>query len=99
MKERIVRVETIRSHMMCECGGEFVCKDDAAEIFAVIFSNLNENGYTHTCTKCGKQETFEIRYPKTIELEIPIKLKKDKQNNFYTFTDVSQTSGEGETTI
>ena len=51
-------VKTYRIHAMCDCGGEF--KVTNADLFNMMF--LNE-GYRHTCDKCGKVMILSEYYP------------------------------------
>ena len=68
MTDKLVRVETIRRHKMCDCGGEFKYDDNNAitDIFGAFFSATDAQ-FVHKCDKCGKEETFDVMYPKTID--------------------------------
>ena len=87
MTEKLVRVETIRSHKMCNCGGEFKYNNDNAitDIFGSFFSSTATK-FLHKCDKCGAEETFDVMYPKTVELEIPVELRKTKDGIIYSVT-------------
>ena len=57
-------VKTYRVYAMCDCGGEFKVTD--ADLFNMMF--LNE-GYRHTCDKCGKVMILSEYYPVEIKEE------------------------------
>ena len=87
MTDRLVRVETIRNHKMCECGGELKYNNENVinDLFGSFFKT-QETTFIHKCDKCGREETFEAMYPKTIELEIPVELRRNTDGVIYAVT-------------
>ena len=87
-KEKLMRVETICSHRMCDCGGEFKYNNDNVmmDILDSLLSSTTSK-YVHKCNKCGAEESFDVMYPKTIELEIPVELRKTKDGVIYSVTE------------
>lgn len=57
-------IKTYKVHMMCDCGGEY--KMSESDLFNMMF--LNE-GYRHTCDKCGKVMILSEYYPREVRGE------------------------------
>lgn len=85
MIEKCERIQTVRAHAICECGGEFKYNNDnvITDLFGSFFKTT-ECKFLHKCDKCGKEESFDIMYPKTIELTVPVQLVKDATGAVYT---------------
>ena len=85
MIEKCERIQTVRARAICECGGEFKYDNDNAitDLFGSFFKTT-ECKFLHKCNKCEKEESFDIMYPKTIELTVPVQLVKDATGAVYT---------------
>ena len=85
MIEKCERVQTVRARAICECGGEFKYDNDnvITDLFGSFFKTTDCK-FLHKCNKCGKEESFDIMYPKTIELTVPVQLVKDATGAVYT---------------
>lgn len=85
MIEKCERVQTVRARAICECGGEFKYDNDnvITDLFGSFFKTTDCK-FLHKCNKCGKEESFDIMYPKTIELTVPVQLVKDATGAIYT---------------
>lgn len=85
MIEKCERIETIKARAICECGGEFKYNNENAltDIFGSFFKSTDCK-FLHKCSKCEKEELFDIMYPKTIELTVPVQLVKDATRAVYT---------------
>ena len=85
MIEKCERIQTIRARAICECGGEFKYDNDnvITDLFGSFFKTTDCK-FLHKCNKCGKEESFDIMYPKTIELTVPVQLVKDATGAVYT---------------
>ena len=85
MIEKWERVQTVRARAICECGGEFKYDNDnvITDLFGSFFKTTDCK-FLHKCNKCGKEESFDIMYPKTIELTVPVQLVKDATGAVYT---------------
>lgn len=85
MIEKCERIQTVRARAICECGGEFKYDNDnvITDLFGSFFKTT-ECKFLHKCNKCGKEESFDIMYPKTIELTVPVQLVKDATGAIYT---------------
>jgi hypothetical protein len=85
MIEKCERIQTVRARAICECGGEFKYNNDnvITDLFGSFFKTT-ECKFLHKCDKCGKEESFDIMYPKTIELTVPVQLVKDATGAIYT---------------
>lgn len=84
MIEKCERIQTVRARAICECGGEFKYNNENAltDIFGSFFKTTDCK-FLHKCNKCGKEESFNIMYPKTIELTVPVQLVKDATGAVY----------------
>lgn len=84
MIEKCERIQTIRARAICECGGEFKYNNENAltDMFGSFFKTADYK-FLHKCDKCGKEESFDVRYPKTIELTVPVQLIKDDTGAVY----------------
>ena len=85
MIEKCERIQTVRARAICECGGEFKYDNDnvITDLFGSFFKTTDCK-FLHKCNKCGKEESFDIMYPKTIELTVPVQLIKDATGAVYT---------------
>ena len=85
MIEKCERIESVRARAICECGGEFKYNNDNVinDIFGSFFKTTDVK-FLHKCSKCGKEELFDVMYPKTIELTVPVQLMKDATGAIYT---------------
>lgn len=85
MIEKCERIQTVRARAICECGGEFKYDNDnvITDLFGSFFKTTDCK-FLHKCNKCGKEESFDIMYPKTIELTVPVQLVKDATGAVYT---------------
>ena len=85
MIEKCERIQTVRARAICECGGEFKYDNDnvITDLFGSFFKTVDCK-FLHKCNKCGKEESFDIMYPKTIELTVPVQLVKDATGAVYT---------------
>ena len=85
MIEKCERVQTVRARAICECGGEFKYDNDnvITDLFGSFFKTTDCK-FLHKCNKCGKEESFDIMYPKTLELTVPVQLVKDATGAVYT---------------
>lgn len=85
MIEKCERIQTVRARAICECGGEFKYDNDnmITDLFGSFFKTTDCK-FLHKCNKCGKEESFDIMYPKTIELTVPVHLVKDASGAVYT---------------
>lgn len=88
MIEKCERIQTVRARAICECGGEFKYDNDnvITDLFGSFFKTTDCK-FLHKCNKCGKEESFDIMYPKTIELTVPVQLVKDATGAVYTIDD------------
>ena len=85
MIEKCERIQTVRARAICECGGEFTYDNDnvITDLFGSFFKTTDCK-FLHKCNKCGKEESFDIMYLKTIELTVPVQLVKDATGAVYT---------------
>ena len=85
MIEKCERIQTVRARAICECGGEFKYDNDnvITDLFGSFFKTTDCK-FLHKCNKCGKEESFDIMYPKTIELTVPVQVVKDATGAVYT---------------
>lgn len=85
MIEKCERIQTVRARAICECGGEFKYDNDnvITDLFGSFFKTTDCK-FLHKCNKCGKEESFDIMYPKTIELTVPVQIVKDATGAVYT---------------
>lgn len=85
MIEKCERIQTVRARAICECGGEFKYDNDnvITDLFGSFFKTTDCK-FLHKCNKCGREESFDIMYPKTIELTVPVQLVKDATGAVYT---------------
>lgn len=85
MIEKCERIQTVRARAICECGGEFKYDNDnvITDLFGSFFKTTDCK-FLYKCNKCGKEESFDIMYPKTIELTVPVQLVKDATGAVYT---------------
>lgn len=84
MIEKCERIQTVRARAICECGGEFKYDDNAITDLFGSFFKMTDCKFLHKCNKCGKEESFDIMYPKTIELTVPVQLVRDATGAVYT---------------
>lgn len=65
-------MKTAMVHVLCECGGEFLCISDPSDV-----QLSNSSKYPHLCTRCQANVYLDGQYPR-IELIIS---SQDKGNH------------------